>query len=374
MNVEIKHRQLKEEIKNHYEKQDYTEVVRDSLLLLMNTIRKKTDLKDMDGVDLLNRTFSEKKPLIKINKLETDTDKNKQAGIRDICKGLTEYFRNPMSHSKQYYSKEIADAILIILDKVLLKEIEGSKVPNSVEDYYDEIMSETMPSTSSYCSEYLKSIPQSKYLELTVLLYKNRNQNLIGRKKTFINILINNLTEPDLKNFCEIVENDLFNKLTKDNLIFILNFITPTIWKNFNNLTQHKIQDIIKEDIMEIKIECYQIDNFNYDVSQKNGNLLKSCLHLTNYFNDKEKIANTIVKKMLTDKNEDVFDFLLNNYFEFLISTIPVNKKIVEEIKNKKGNIEFDNIKKILINEGPFNSWFKYLKDFFEIEESDFYD
>lgn len=40
---------------------------------------KKSDLADDDGVDLINKAFSEKNPLIKINKLSTTTEKiNKQ--------------------------------------------------------------------------------------------------------------------------------------------------------------------------------------------------------------------------------------------------------------------------------------------------------
>ena len=63
---------LAESIKTHYDNKDYTEVVRDALLCLTTEIRKKSDLKDNDGVDLINKAFSEKQPLIKINKLETE--------------------------------------------------------------------------------------------------------------------------------------------------------------------------------------------------------------------------------------------------------------------------------------------------------------
>ena len=68
---------LKESIRTHYENKDYTEVVRDALLCLTTEIRKKSDLTDSDGVDLINKAFSEKQPLIKINKLETTTDKKR---------------------------------------------------------------------------------------------------------------------------------------------------------------------------------------------------------------------------------------------------------------------------------------------------------
>lgn len=58
---------LKDSIKSHYQNKDYTEVVRDALLCLATEIRKKSDLNDKDGINLINTAFSEKNPLIKIN-------------------------------------------------------------------------------------------------------------------------------------------------------------------------------------------------------------------------------------------------------------------------------------------------------------------
>lgn len=136
---------LADAIKSHYNNKDYTEVVRDALLCMATEIRKKSDLADDDGVDLINKAFSEKNPLIKINKLSTTTEKNKQAGIRDLSKGLIEYFRNPMSHSKQTYSKRIADAILVLLDDVILDEIMDSRSINSIEDWFLEISNDLFP-------------------------------------------------------------------------------------------------------------------------------------------------------------------------------------------------------------------------------------
>ena len=75
---------LKESIKMHYDNKDYTEVVRDAILCLMSEIRKKSDLQNSDGVDLINKAFSEKNPIIKINKMQTETEKNKQKVVKKM--------------------------------------------------------------------------------------------------------------------------------------------------------------------------------------------------------------------------------------------------------------------------------------------------
>jgi len=105
--INLKNEEFEKSIEVHYKKEDYTESIRDALLYLCSEIRKKSDLLDNDGVDLINKAFSEKKPLIKINKLETENDKNIHRGICDLSKGLIEYFRNPMSHTKKNYNKDV---------------------------------------------------------------------------------------------------------------------------------------------------------------------------------------------------------------------------------------------------------------------------
>ena len=209
---------LKESIKMHYENKDYTEVIRDAILCLMNEIRKKSDLQDDDGVDLINKACSEKKPLIKVNKMQTQTEKNKHRGINDLSKGIVEYFRNPMSHTKQNHSKEIADALLVIIDKVLLEEIMQSKSINSIEDWYLEVTSELCPNTNRYARNLADNIPNNKVYELIVQLYKNR-ENLKYEKITIINELIKKLSEEEFTEYCSIIENEIFGKSQEEDIV-----------------------------------------------------------------------------------------------------------------------------------------------------------
>lgn len=253
---------LKESIKTHYENKDYTEVVRDALLCLTTEIRKKSDLTDSDGVDLINKAFSEKQPLIKINKLETTTDKNKHRGIMDLSKGLIEYFRNPMSHSKQEYSKKVADAILVLLDEVILEGIIGSKSINSIEDWYLEITNDLFPNTERYAKSLISAIPKNKYYELAVMLYKNRN-NITKLKDKIIDELVNNLSEEEFKDYCEVIENDLFGNITENDVILSLKFISTNIWNKLSDLAKSKVEDVAKEDISNLYLDFeYECGNY----------------------------------------------------------------------------------------------------------------
>lgn len=363
---------LKESIKTHYENKDYTEVVRDALLCLTSEIRKKSDLTDSDGVDLINKAFSEKQPLIKINKLETTTDKNKHRGIMDLSKGLIEYFRNPMSHSKQEYSKKIADAILVLLDEVILEEIVGSKSINSIDDWYLEITNELFPNTERYAQNLISTIPNNKYYELSVMLYKNRN-NIPKLKDKIIDELVSNLSPEEFKDYCDVIERDLFGNAQEKEIISSLKFISTNIWKKLSNLTKTKIEDMALEDISKLYLD-FEYDGGDYIPSeQQNGYILENSIHILENFSNLQDIINIIIEKLTIDSNEFLQDYLFDKYFLLIINNS--SKKyydlidvIYDRLRYKDKPMWYNTVKKIIKDLPKDNYWYTSLANRFGLE------
>jgi len=106
-------------ISSHYEKQDYTEAIRDALLHVNEIVREKSGLVDKDGVKLMESAFLGKNAALRINKYETETEKNIQEGIGFALKGLMMSVRNPISHEKLSYSEEDALAIILYVNYIL---------------------------------------------------------------------------------------------------------------------------------------------------------------------------------------------------------------------------------------------------------------
>jgi len=363
---------LKESIKTHYENKDYTEVVRDALLCLTTEIRKKSDLTDSDGVDLINKAFSEKQPLIKINKLETTTDKNKHRGIMDLSKGLIEYFRNPMSHSKQEYSKKVADAIITLLDEVVLEEIIGSKSINSIEDWYSEITNELFPNTERYAKSLVATIPKNKHYELAVMLYKNRN-NIIKTKDKVIDELVNNLSQEDFKDYCEVIENDLFGKINESDIISSLKFISKNIWDKLSDLAKSKIEDMAKEDISKIRLDfIYDFGQYIPD-EQENGFILESSTHILENFSNLQEIFDIIIEKLTIDSNEFLEDYLFKKYFALIVNKsekqyYALIDMICDRLRYKNKPSWYEFVKKIIKQTPKNNFWYMNLAEILGLE------
>ena len=361
---------LADAIKSHYNNKDYTEVVRDALLCMATEIRKKSDLADDDGVDLINKAFSEKNPLIKINKLSTTTEKNKQAGIRDLSKGLIEYFRNPMSHSKQTYSKRIADAILVLLDDVILDEIMDSRSINSIEDWFLEISNDLFPNTERYATNLVTTIPENKRLDLSVLLYQNRDK-LTKSKDKVINELLKNLKPEEFKEYCEVIEKDLFGKIDENQIISLLKFITEAIWTNFSELTKTKLEDLILENTKTLEIVDYEDFNEGY-IHYENGTILVNCLHILNLFSNKMDIIDILFEKYI-DCNEPTQIFITDNYINIMINdNVDIKESfvdyIIERLKYRNKPYWYDRIRKIIQNLTKDSKWYMRLHTAFSVD------
>lgn len=361
---------LSDAVKSHYNNKDYTEVVRDALLCMTTEIRKKSNLTDDDGVDLINKAFSEKNPLIKINKLTTTTEKNKQAGIRDLSKGLIEYFRNPMSHSKQIYSKRIADAILVLLDDVILDEIIDSKSINSTEDWFLEISNELFPNTERYATNLVATIPENKRLDLSVMLYQNRDK-LTKPKDKVINELLKNLKPEEFKEYCEVIEKDLFGKIDENQIISLLKFITEAIWTNFSELTKTKLEDLILENTKTLEIVDCEDFNEGY-IHYENGTILVNCLHILNLFSNKMDIIDILFEKYI-DCNEPTQIFITDNYINIMINdNVDIKESfvdyIIERLKYRNKPYWYDRIRKIIQNLTKDSKWYMRLHTAFNVD------
>lgn len=274
-----------------------------------------------------------------------------------------------MSHSKQQYSKKVADAILILLDEVILEEIIGSKSINSIDDWYQEITNSLFPNSDRYAKTLVSSIQKNKYYELSVLLYKNRNY-ISKQKDKIINELVKNLTKEEFNEYCNVIEKDLFGNIKEENIISLLKFISSNILNNFSELTKYKLEDMILDDIKNLKyyVDCDSQGNI-LEMEQIKGYMLENSKHLIDNFSNKTDLANTIIDNIVNDFNNEMLqDYLYNNYLEFVIKQLENPRYdlidlICDRLRYKNEPVWFDNLRKIIKKFPKTNKWYISLAD-----------
>ena len=98
----------------------------------VNILVKKKSKQHKDGKSLMTLAFSRNQPILKVNNLATDSEKDEQEGFMHIFAGAMQGVRNPRGHSDEI-DENPWDAIeLLCLASLLVKKLERSKLSNTI--------------------------------------------------------------------------------------------------------------------------------------------------------------------------------------------------------------------------------------------------
>lgn len=98
----------------------YAAAVFESMKAVVNRVKSMTAL-DRDGVDLMNRVFSAQNPLLVMGGTATTTQRNVQAGYRELFVGAVQAIRNPPAHEPMG-SMDVGEAFeLLSLASLLMR-------------------------------------------------------------------------------------------------------------------------------------------------------------------------------------------------------------------------------------------------------------
>lgn len=132
--------------KDLLDKKSYSQAVFESFKQVINMVKKKAKNqleiqegkkgKELDGKDLMFKVFDIDKPLLKINELKTQSEKDEQEGFKHIFAGAVEGIRNPMAHDIVNTEDPNLTLHYIILASLLAKIVDKSKqVDENIERY-----------------------------------------------------------------------------------------------------------------------------------------------------------------------------------------------------------------------------------------------
>ena len=157
---------LWEVIQKNYESDNFTGAILDAIFKLTDTIRNKTGLEG-DGASLIGQAFGGENPQIKLNKLQTDSEKDVQKGIQEILRGIYSGIRNPRSHDSMTDDRESAEAIIIFIG-YLLKLIDQSKLRFNEEDFLKRVFDPYYVQTKEYSELLVREIPKRQRANIAI--------------------------------------------------------------------------------------------------------------------------------------------------------------------------------------------------------------
>ena len=186
---------LRRAVQSAYERREYTAAILDAVYYLSEVIRERSGL-DSDGVALVGQAFGGKPPRLKVNKLESESDRSVQQGIESMLRGFYQAIRNPRSHEKHTDSEQDADAIILFVD-FLLRIILQSKAPFEKKDFLKRVFDSDFVESDRYANLLVQDIPANKRVEVFIDAFRMKHTGNGSKLLFFFRALLSVMSEED---------------------------------------------------------------------------------------------------------------------------------------------------------------------------------
>ncbi len=308
---------------NEYDAGNYTGAIKTSVLFLTDCIRERTNL-DLDGDRLILQSFSISSPLIRLNDLKTDTEKNEQIGTMMILQGIYKAIRNPRNHDLKIDDRFTCDSIIILINYFVCM-VKKAKLLFDYDEFLALVDDVHFDKSIEYSDEIIKSIPNDKLLDTSIKLIDNIRDSNFENISFILYSSLKILSENDLRDFLKFCEN-ILSKTNDYSVIKALVFSLHNNWKNLEKSVCMRIENILLDAIKKIEITHSFEDNGFYKQSfftiySHEAFLAKYITYLPKPFT--KQSSNLVIYSLIKDilqKGDDYIYYLFDHFSKFLFS------------------------------------------------------
>lgn len=320
-------------IRRNYESGNWTNSILDAIHFLSDVIREKSSLEG-DGAALIGQAFGGKTPKIRINRLETESERNIQSGLEQILRGIYQGIRNPRSHERVEDKRENCDAIIIFIN-YLIQEIGAAKASFSIQKCIDQILDKGFASNERYCDLLISEIPSKHYLTVAIEAFdkcEHKAENLRSYYKSLFKVM----KPEDILEFYQVISDRLRETTNFQTIKSVFQFLAPEDWPQISEIARIRIENYLLEDL----------ENGKYDISQKkclSGALATWGIAFWKQFSNKQEILKVLIRHFSSDDLE-TSNYAIKFYFDHiraLVDILPSNleRLIIKQLQ--KGDQRF---------------------------------
>lgn len=323
-------------IRRSYESQLWTNTILDSMHFLSDLIRNKTGLLS-DGTSLIGQAFGGKSPKLKLNRLETESEKNIQAGTEQLLRGIYQAIRNPRSHEHIDDNQADAESIIIFID-FLIKQIGAARATFSVSQCVNQIIDENFVPSERYSKLIISEIPERHYYAVIIEVFKRRSETDSSKLRHFFNSILPLLSKEDDSEFFNVISNELRESSDESSLRSILQILDESFWPKINEAarlrSEHRLLRNLKDGRYNIKTDkCI------------GGALATWAKRFYKYFSLKHDFIQAILEKLessSTESQDYILKYQLNSLDSLSDTPIARLESVIIKYLNKGDQRFFD--------------------------------
>lgn len=310
-------------ISNSYLKENYTPAILDAMHHLSSVLRDKTGV-DGDGASLVGQALGGDSPRLRVNKLQTETERSVQKGMEHLLRGLYLAVRNPRGHEQIEDSKDTADAIICFID-YLLNVLAEAQEPFTLSGFLEGVFDPDFVSSGRYAELLVNDIPVNKRLDTLIEVFRQRSEG-DGRKLAFVvSAIIAKLNTDQVDQFLIMVSDELKVVRDEPSIRSVLQLLPPGLWPRLSEAARLRIENRLLRSIREGTAH----PNSNRVSGGALGTWARAFLP---HFSNKDDLARVLAEK-LEHSDSDERRYVLR-YFMGVLPAVVVNSWYVERCIN----------------------------------------
>ncbi|MCA8098659.1 TIGR02391 family protein [Burkholderia contaminans] len=224
-----------------YEAENYSHAVLDATHFISNLLRERAGV-DGDGSALIGQALGGENPKLRLNALQTESDRNVQKGYEQILRGIYIGIRNPRSHEPTQDTQETADSIICFLGH-LVDVLSASKDVFTIASFMDKVQDPEFVESQRYAELLVAEIPALRLTEAITALFKERRALDLGKLRFLTRALLDALSPTQTNNYLAVVSDEL-RIATEDAAIrTALRLLKPELWQNLQELPRLRIEN-----------------------------------------------------------------------------------------------------------------------------------
>lgn len=236
-------------VENAYEAGNYSHAILEAMHVLTNLLREKAGV-DGDGAALVGFALGGDNPRIKLNQMQTDSERNVQRGVEHIIRGLYIGVRNPRSHDAVADEQSTADAIIYFIN-YLLGQLDASTEAFTVERFWSQVTDAEFVDSPRYAEALLAEVPPMRRGDAMIFVFRNRLDVSLPRRRALIRQLLDQLTEPQLASYLAVVSAELRTATEDAPIRTALMMLKPDHWPRLGDVARLRIEQRLSRGIRD---------------------------------------------------------------------------------------------------------------------------
>jgi uncharacterized protein (TIGR02391 family) len=311
-------------ISSTYQAENYTHSIVDAMHYLSDILREKSGAEG-DGTNLVGHALGGDTPRLRVNKLQTETEKNIQKGLVQILMGMYTAIRNPRSHEQIQDDQSTADAIIYFVNYIL-SILDQSQQQFTVENFLFRVFDSDFVESDRYAALLIAEIPAKRQLDILIEIYRQKARG-DGRKLAYVvKALCNVLSESQIADFIKVVSDDLRIIFDDKEVRSVFQLLPPELWVKVDELARLRIESKV---IQYIKLGEAYLDQEDWTIRCNSPGAIGTWTRkFLKHFSINEEV-NTVVLTKLQDNDINskryVAEYFILSLPDFIVDPANIN-------------------------------------------------